>query len=136
MSQKIFDDDLAPIHKSEVTLTLIKTAYVGMDIIDLSNVLMLQFHYDYIKDIYANSSRLLLTGTGCLIQNMYMKILVRMKKCFLAIILLSQNIMMIQRNGAYKDVLLNNKYQKHSMDRIQSKDYRIGTYKLNNLFLI
>ena len=41
MSQKIFDDDLAPIHKSEVTLTLIKTAYVGMDIIDLSNVLML-----------------------------------------------------------------------------------------------
>ena len=38
---KIFDNDLAPIHKSEVTLTLIKTAYVGMDIIDLSNVLML-----------------------------------------------------------------------------------------------
>ena len=41
MSQKIFDDDLAPIHKSEFRLTLIKTAYVGMDIIDLSNVLML-----------------------------------------------------------------------------------------------
>ena len=53
----------------------------------------------------------------------------------MAIILLSQNIMIIQRNGAYKDVLLSNKCYKHSMDRIQSKDYRIGTYKLNNLFL-
>ena len=41
MSQKIFDNELAQINKSKVTLTLIKTAYVGMDIIDLSNVLML-----------------------------------------------------------------------------------------------
>ena len=31
----------------------------------------------------------------------------------------------------YKDVLLNKKYLRHSMNRIQSKDRRRGTYKIN-----
>ena len=30
----------------------------------------------------------------------------------------------------WKDVLLNNKYLKHSMNRIQSRDDSIGTYKI------
>ena len=34
-----------------------------------------------------------------------------------------------------KDVLLNKKYLRHSMNRIQSKDHRIGTYKINKIFL-
>ena len=32
-----------------------------------------------------------------------------------------------------KDVLLNNKYFRHSMNRIQSKSHRIGTYKINKI---
>ena len=31
-------------------------------------------------------------------------------------------------NNEYTDVLLNKKYLRHSMNRIQSKDHRIGTY--------
>ena len=40
MLHKIFDNDLVTIHKSKVTLTLNKPAYVGMCILDLSKILM------------------------------------------------------------------------------------------------
>ena len=35
----------------------------------------------------------------------------------------------------FKDVLFNNKYMRHSMNRIQSKDHRIGTYEINQISL-
>ena len=35
----------------------------------------------------------------------------------------------------YKDVLLNKKYLRHSMNRIQSKDHRIGTYEITKICL-
>ena len=35
----------------------------------------------------------------------------------------------------YKDVLLNNKCLRHSMNRIQSKDHRTETYKINKTSL-
>ena len=67
MSQKIFDNDLAAIRKSKVTLVLNKTTYVGMYTLDLSKVLMCKFHYGYVKNEYGNKSRLLFTGTDNLI---------------------------------------------------------------------
>ena len=36
---------------------------------------------------------------------------------------------------AYKGVLLNNKCLRHSVNRIQSKDHSIGTYKINRTSL-
>ena len=56
MSQKIFDNDLVAIRKNKVTLTLNKPAYIGMCILELSKVLMYEFHYDYIKNKYDNNS--------------------------------------------------------------------------------
>ena len=35
----------------------------------------------------------------------------------------------------YKDVLLNKKCLRHSVNRIQSKDHRIGTYEINKISL-
>ena len=61
MSQKIFDNDLVAIRKSKATLTSNKPAYVGICILDLSKVLMYEFHYDYIKNKYGKNSKLLLT---------------------------------------------------------------------------
>ena len=49
MSHKIFGNDLVVIRKSKVTLTLNKPAYITMCILDLSKVLMYEFHYDYIE---------------------------------------------------------------------------------------
>ena len=38
-------------------------------------------------------------------------------------------------HNEYKDILLNNKCIRHSMNRIQGKDHRIGTYKISNISL-
>ena len=35
----------------------------------------------------------------------------------------------------YKNVLLNKKCLKHSMNRIQSKDHKMGTYEINKISL-
>ena len=37
-------------------------------------------------------------------------------------------------HNEYKDVLLNNKCIRHSMNRIQSKDHILGTYEINKTF--
>ena len=36
----------------------------------------------------------------------------------------------------YKDVLLNEKCLRHSMNRIASKNYRTGTYEINKISLL
>ena len=66
MSHKIFDNDLVAIRKIKVTLTLNEPAYIGMCILELSKVLMYEFHYDYIKNKYGNNSRLLFTDNDSL----------------------------------------------------------------------
>ena len=66
MSHKIVDNDLVAIRKNKVTLTFNKPAYIGMCILELSEVLMYKFHYDYIKNKYGNNSRLLFTDTDSL----------------------------------------------------------------------
>ena len=48
MSHKIFDNKLVAICKSKVALKLNKPAYIGMCILELSKILMYEFHYDYI----------------------------------------------------------------------------------------
>ena len=41
------------------------------------------------------------------------------------------NLVAAKSPKEYKDVLLNNKYIRQSMNWIQSKDHRIGTYEIN-----
>ena len=74
-----------------------------MCILDLSEVLMYEFHYDNIKNDIDDKSRLLFTDTDSLMYELkpktFMKILARIKKCFILVIIhLSQNIMIIQTN--------------------------------------
>ena len=73
-----------------------------MCILELSKVLLYQFHYDYIKNELGNNSRLLYADTDSLMYEiktelkMSMKILATMKKCLTVVIIhLSQNIMII-----------------------------------------
>ena len=67
MSHKIFGNNLVAIPKRKVALKLNKSAYIGMCILEMTNVLMYEFHYDYIKNKYGNNSRLLFTDTDTLI---------------------------------------------------------------------
>ena len=66
ISQKIFDNNLVVIHKSKATEKLNKPTYISVCICDLSKMLMYNFHYDYIKNKYGNSSRTLFTDTDSL----------------------------------------------------------------------
>ena len=47
----------------------------------------------------------------------------------------NKNVVATISNKEYKDILLNKKYLRHSMNRIQSKDHKIGTYEINKISL-
>ena len=55
VSHEIFDNDLVAIRKNKVTLTLNKLAYIGMCILEISKVLIYEFHYGYFKNKYGNN---------------------------------------------------------------------------------
>ena len=72
-----------------------------MWVLELSEVLMYEFHYDYIKNKYGNNSKLLFTDPDSLMLTLKtsMKILTTIKKCLtLVIIQLNQNIIITQTN--------------------------------------
>ena len=66
VSSKIFNKNLMAVHKVKETLTLNRPAYVGMCILDLSKMLMYDFHCNYIKKKYNNRARLLFSNTDSL----------------------------------------------------------------------
>ena len=188
--KKTFDNDLVAICKSKVTLALNKPEYVGMCMLDLSKVLMHEFH-DYLKNKYDNNSRLLFTDTDSLMyeiktEDVYedfskdkemfdfskysaeskfddsnklvvskmkdeaggvaIKEFVGLKSKMYSFLVddssehkktigMNKNAVAIISHGEYKDILLNKKYLRHSMNRIQSKDHRKGTYEIKKTSL-
>ena len=67
VAQKIFDNDLVVIHKIKTILTLSKSAYVRMCILELNKVPMYEFHYDYVKNKYGNKLTSLLRDSDRLV---------------------------------------------------------------------
>ena len=47
----------------------------------------------------------------------------------------NRNVVATISHNEYKDVLLNKKCLRHSMNRIQSKDHKIGIYEINQISL-
>ena len=62
----IFNEDLIAIHMKKTSLTMDKPVYLGMCILDLSETLMFDFHYSYIKKKYGDKAKLLFTDTDSL----------------------------------------------------------------------
>ena len=65
VSQKIIDKNVVAVHCSKKVLTLNKPIYVGFCILELSKLLMYQFHYDYVLKKF--DARLLFTDTDSLV---------------------------------------------------------------------
>ena len=66
ISQKIFDKKFVAVHCSKTALTLSKPIYVGFSILELSKLLMYQFHYDYVLKT-SNDVKLFFTDTDSLV---------------------------------------------------------------------
>ena len=69
ISQKIIDKNFVALHCSKKVLTLNKLIYVGVCILELSKLLMYQFHYDYVLKTF--DARLLFADTGSLVYEIY-----------------------------------------------------------------
>ena len=63
---KIFNENLVAVNMKHKFLKLDKPSYVGMCILDLSKVLMYDFHYNFIKAKYGDLAKLLFTDTDSL----------------------------------------------------------------------
>ena len=48
---------------------------------------------------------------------------------------MNENVIATVSCNKYKDVLLNNEWIRHSINRIQSNDHRMGTYEIQKIFL-
>ena len=62
-SRKIFNENLVSVHMKKTSLTMNKPVYLGMSILELSKIIMYDFHYKYIKPKYGNKAKLLFTDT-------------------------------------------------------------------------
>ena len=63
---KIFSENLVSVHMRKTSLTMNKPIYLGMCILDLSKIIMFDFHHNYIKSKYADKAKLLFTDTDSL----------------------------------------------------------------------
>ena len=64
---KIFNENLISVHMKKTSLTMNKPVYLGMCILDLSKIIMYDFHYNYIIPKYGNKAKLLFTDTDSLL---------------------------------------------------------------------
>ena len=65
-SYKEFDENLVAVERRKHTVLLNRPTYVGFTILELSEVLMYDFHYNFIKNLFGNRALLLFTDTDSL----------------------------------------------------------------------
>lgn len=63
---KIFNADLVGVENKKVKLLLNKPVYIGQTILDLSKLVIYDFHYNFLKNLYEDNIKLLFTDTDCL----------------------------------------------------------------------
>ena len=70
-SFKIINEDLASMELKKQNLVLNRPTYVAFSILELSKVLMYDFHYNHINGRYGRKAELLFTDTDSLCYNIF-----------------------------------------------------------------
>ena len=65
--KKLFRNGAIAIEKEKFRVNLNKSIYIGTSILDLSTVLMLDLHYNFIRNEYGDKVELLLTDTDTIV---------------------------------------------------------------------
>ena len=63
---KIFNEDLVAVERTKQTVLMNRPIYIGFCVLELSKLLMYQFHYGYVKEKYSNRAQLLFTDIDSL----------------------------------------------------------------------
>ena len=66
-SHKTFSDHLMAIEMKKTRLKMTKSLYLGMSMLDISEILMYEFWYDYINPKYGDRAKLCYTDTDSFI---------------------------------------------------------------------
>jgi hypothetical protein len=70
-SFRIINEDITMVKSRMTKIKWNKPTYTGFCVLELSKLLMYQFHYDYILKIYPNKAKLLFTDTDSLCYELY-----------------------------------------------------------------
>jgi len=62
----VFDENLVAVHMKKTELVFNKPVYLGMRILDLSKILMYEFHYNYVKKKFGSKANVLFIDTDTL----------------------------------------------------------------------
>lgn len=58
----IFDENLIAVHMNKMTVCMNKPIIIGLAVLELSKVLMCDFHYNHMKEKYGNNIEVIYTG--------------------------------------------------------------------------
>lgn len=61
---KIFNEDLVGAENKIVKLKLNKPVYIGQTILDLSKLVMYDFHYNFMRKMYGEKKQFIIYGYG------------------------------------------------------------------------